>query len=72
MLLARVPRSPPKQPRDRALADEHRRIAAAVEAGDVAEARQAMSEHLDTIASWLGAARVELSARRVLGWSTTS
>jgi DNA-binding FadR family transcriptional regulator len=60
MLLARVPRSPPKQPRDHALADEHRRIVAAVEAGDVAEARQAMSEHLDTIAS-------ELAWRRTRG-----
>jgi DNA-binding FadR family transcriptional regulator len=36
---------------------EHRRIVAAVAAGDGAEARRAMSDHLDTVAGYLDAVR---------------
>jgi DNA-binding FadR family transcriptional regulator len=51
MLLARVSLARPGY-RQRALA-EHQRILAAVTSGDVAEARQAMSDHLATLATYL-------------------
>ena len=38
--------------RQRALAN-HRRILAAVASGDAAEAREAMSDHLDTLGGYL-------------------
>lgn len=52
LLLARYPLARPDYRFERAL-PEHRRILAAVAAGDPAEARVAMSTHLDTIASYL-------------------
>jgi len=52
LLLARYPLARPQYRQRRAL-PEHRRIFEAVAAGDVAEARAAMSDHLDTIASYL-------------------
>ena len=53
LLLARFPLARPRYRQDRAL-PEHRRILDAVTAGDPAEARAAMSDHLDTIAGYLG------------------
>lgn len=52
LLLARFPLARPQYREQRAL-PEHRRILAAVQAGDAAEARKAMSDHLDTIAGYL-------------------
>jgi len=43
---------------------EHRRIVKAVEGGDVAEARQAMSDHLDTIAAYFGGHRSRRGSQR--------
>jgi DNA-binding FadR family transcriptional regulator len=52
LLLARYPLARPQYRQERAL-PEHRRILAAVSSGDPHEARQAMSDHLDTIAGYL-------------------
>lgn len=52
LLVARFPLARPEYRLQRAL-PEHRRILEAVRAGDVVAARQAMSDHLDTIASYL-------------------
>jgi DNA-binding FadR family transcriptional regulator len=52
LLLARYPLARPQYRQERAL-PEHQRIFAAVSARDPQEARQAMSDHLDTIASYL-------------------
>jgi DNA-binding FadR family transcriptional regulator len=53
LLLARFPLARPDYREEIAL-PEHRRILAAVTAGDSAGARQAMSDHLDTIGGYLG------------------
>jgi DNA-binding FadR family transcriptional regulator len=53
LLLARYPLARPQYRQERAL-PEHRRILAAVSSGDSAEARLAMSDHLDTVARYLG------------------
>jgi GntR family transcriptional repressor for pyruvate dehydrogenase complex len=52
LLLARFPLARPQYREERAL-PEHRRLLDAVAAGDPAEARQAMSDHLATIAGYL-------------------
>jgi DNA-binding FadR family transcriptional regulator len=52
LLLARFPLARPQYREERAL-PEHRRLLDAVAAGDPAEARQAMSDHLGTIAGYL-------------------
>ena len=52
LLLARFPLARPQYRQERAL-PEHQRILDAVTAKDPAEARQAMSDHLDTIAGYL-------------------
>jgi DNA-binding FadR family transcriptional regulator len=52
LLLARYPLARPQYRTERAL-PEHRRIYEAVAAGDVDEARAAMSAHLDTVARYL-------------------
>jgi DNA-binding FadR family transcriptional regulator len=52
LLIARLQLARPQYRQERAL-PEHKRILAAVKAGDRAEARQAMSDHLDTIAGYL-------------------
>jgi GntR family transcriptional repressor for pyruvate dehydrogenase complex len=53
LVLARYPLARPRYRQDRAL-PEHRRILDAIAAGDSAEAQAAMSDHLDTIAGYLG------------------
>jgi GntR family transcriptional repressor for pyruvate dehydrogenase complex len=53
MLLARVSSFARMQYRTERALPEHRRVLAAVRAGDAAEAREAMSDHLDTIAGYL-------------------
>jgi DNA-binding FadR family transcriptional regulator len=53
LVLARYPLARPRYRQDRAL-PEHRRILDAIAAGDSAEAEAAMSDHLDTIAGYLG------------------
>jgi GntR family transcriptional repressor for pyruvate dehydrogenase complex len=63
LLLARFPLARPQYRQERAL-PEHRRILAAVSAKDPAEARQAMSDHLDTIAGYLDEHRGGRRARR--------
>jgi DNA-binding FadR family transcriptional regulator len=63
LLLARFPLARPQYRQERAL-PEHRRILAAVTAGDAAEARRAMSDHLDTIAGYLDEHRGRRGARR--------
>jgi GntR family transcriptional repressor for pyruvate dehydrogenase complex len=63
LLLARFPLARPQYRQERAL-PEHRRILAAVSAKDPAEARQAMSDHLDTIAGYLDEHRGRRRARR--------
>jgi GntR family transcriptional repressor for pyruvate dehydrogenase complex len=64
LLIARYPLARPQYRAERAL-PEHRRILAAVASGDPFEARAAMSDHLDTIATYLvdqdGAARTPVS-----------
>jgi DNA-binding FadR family transcriptional regulator len=52
LLLARFPLARPQHRLERAL-PEHRRILAAVEAGDPGEARAAMDDHLATIVGYL-------------------
>ena len=52
LLVARFPLARPEYRQQRAL-PEHRRILEAVRAGDAEAAGQAMSDHLDTIASYL-------------------
>jgi DNA-binding FadR family transcriptional regulator len=52
LLLARYPLARPQYRIERAL-PEHRRILDALASGDAAEARAAMSDHLDTVASYL-------------------
>ena len=54
LLIARYPLARPQYREERAL-PEHRRILAAVMAGDADEARRAMSAHFDTIAGYLRA-----------------
>jgi DNA-binding FadR family transcriptional regulator len=63
LLLARFPLARPQYRQERAL-PEHRRILAAVSAKDPAAARQAMSDHLDTIAGYLDEHRGRRRARR--------
>jgi DNA-binding FadR family transcriptional regulator len=53
LLLARFPLARPSYREEIAL-PEHRRILDAVTAGDPSEARKAMSDHLDTIAGYVG------------------
>jgi GntR family transcriptional repressor for pyruvate dehydrogenase complex len=53
LVLARYPLARPRYRQERAL-PEHKRILEAVVGGDAAAARQAMSDHLDTIAGYLG------------------
>lgn len=60
LLLARFPLARPQYREERAL-PEHRRILDAVAGRDSAEARAAMSDHLDTIAGYL--AELELTSR---------
>jgi GntR family transcriptional repressor for pyruvate dehydrogenase complex len=52
LLVARYPLARPQYRVERAL-PEHRRILAAIESGDAAEARGAMSDHLATVAGYL-------------------
>jgi DNA-binding FadR family transcriptional regulator len=63
LLLARFPLARPQYRQERAL-PEHRRILAAVTAKDPAEARAAMSDHLDTIAGYLDEHRGRRRTRR--------
>jgi DNA-binding FadR family transcriptional regulator len=65
VLLARVLLARPDYRRRAVL--EHRRLFDAVKAGDVAEARQALSDHLDTIAGYLGKRRPRRGSRRTAG-----
>ena len=60
LLLARFPLARPQYRQERAL-PEHRRLYEAVAAHDPVEARQAMNDHLDTIAGYLAEHR---SAKR--------
>jgi DNA-binding FadR family transcriptional regulator len=53
LLIARYPLARPQYRQERAL-PEHRRIYDAIAAGDAANARAAMNDHLDTIAEYLG------------------
>jgi DNA-binding FadR family transcriptional regulator len=63
LLIARFPLARPRYRQERAL-PEHRRILAAVTAGDAAEARKAMNDHLDTIAGYLDEYRAQRRSRR--------
>ncbi len=63
LLVARYPLARPQYRQERAL-PEHRRILAAVSSGDPTEARQAMSDHLDTIARYLGEHRGSVRRKR--------
>jgi DNA-binding FadR family transcriptional regulator len=63
LLLARFPLARPDYREEIAL-PEHRRILEAVTSGDGAGARQAMSDHLDTIAGYLDEHRGQRRARR--------
>lgn len=63
LLLARYPLARPQHRKDRGL-PEHRRLCAAVAAGDRDEARRAMSDHLDTIARYLEEHRANGAATR--------
>jgi GntR family transcriptional repressor for pyruvate dehydrogenase complex len=63
LMLARFPLARPEYRQERAL-PEHRRILAAVTAGDGAEARQAMRDHLDTIAGYLDEHRGRRQSRQ--------
>jgi DNA-binding FadR family transcriptional regulator len=63
LLLARFPLARPEHREEIAL-PEHRRIHEAVAASDVGEARQAMSDHLDTVVSYLSAHRAQRSRGR--------
>jgi DNA-binding FadR family transcriptional regulator len=63
LLLARFPLARPRYREEIAL-PEHRRILEAVTAGDSAGARQAMSDHLDTIAGYLDEHRGQRRARK--------
>jgi len=56
LVLARYPLARPQYRQERAL-PEHNRILTAVASHDPAQARQAMSEHLSTIAAYLGGYR---------------
>lgn len=56
LMLARYPLARPQYRQERAL-PEHHRILAAVASHDPDQARQAMSEHLSTIAAYLGGYR---------------
>lgn len=53
LVLARFPLARPRYRQERAL-PEHRRILNAIAEGNAEEARRAMSDHLDTIAGYLG------------------
>jgi GntR family transcriptional repressor for pyruvate dehydrogenase complex len=66
LLLARLPLARPEYRRDRAL-PEHRRILAAVRAGDAAEARNAMGDHLATVAGYLDEHCAQRQPRRSAG-----
>ena len=63
LLLARFPLARPDYREEIAL-PEHRRILEAVSRHDAAEARQAMSDHLDTIAGYLDEHRGQRRRRR--------
>jgi GntR family transcriptional repressor for pyruvate dehydrogenase complex len=63
LLIARYPLARPQYRQERAL-PEHRRILAAVSSGDPEEARQAMSDHLDTVARYLGEHRGTVRRKR--------
>ena len=63
LLLARFPLARPDYREEIAL-PEHRRILEAVAAGDGPEARQAMTDHLDTIAGYLDEHRGQRRQRR--------
>lgn len=63
LLLARYPLARPQYREERAL-PEHRRILKAVADGDSAEARRAMSDHLDTVAGYLGEHRGSVRSKR--------
>lgn len=52
LFMARFPTARPQYRQQRAL-PEHRRILAAIEAGEAEEARDAMRAHLDTVAAYL-------------------
>jgi GntR family transcriptional repressor for pyruvate dehydrogenase complex len=71
LLVARYPLARPQYRQERAL-PEHRRILAAVSAGDPAEARQAMSDHLDTIARYLGEHRGGVRRKRARSASSAA
>jgi GntR family transcriptional repressor for pyruvate dehydrogenase complex len=66
LLLARFPLARPQYREERAL-PEHRRLLAAVASGDPAEARQAMSDHLATIAGYLEEHRGTSRSKRRAG-----
>jgi DNA-binding FadR family transcriptional regulator len=66
LLLARFPLARPQYREERAL-PEHRRLLAAVASGDPAEARQAMSDHLGTIAGYLEEHRGTSRSKRRTG-----
>jgi DNA-binding FadR family transcriptional regulator len=63
LLLARLPLARPESRQQRAL-PEHRRILDAVAAHDPVAARQAMSDHLDTIGGYLEERRQRRTPRR--------
>ncbi|MGH2866834.1 MAG: FadR/GntR family transcriptional regulator, partial [Solirubrobacteraceae bacterium] len=63
LVLARHPLARPRYRQERAL-PEHRRILEAVAAGDPDAAQRAMSDHLDTIAGYLGEYRRKPRRRR--------
>jgi len=63
LLIARFPLARPQYRQERAL-PEHRRILAAGSSGDADEARQAMSDHLDTVARYLGEHRGTVRRKR--------
>jgi DNA-binding FadR family transcriptional regulator len=63
---ARRPLARPQHRHDRGL-PEHRRILAAIASGDAAEARAAMSAHLDTVELYLHEYAREAAAHRAGG-----
>lgn len=63
LFLARFPLARPQYRQEISL-PEHRRILDAVAGGDPAEARQAMNDHLDTIAGYLAEYRRESARQR--------
>lgn len=63
LLLARYPLARPQYRQERAL-PEHRRILAEVSSGHTDAARQAMNDHLDTVARYLGEHRGTVRRKR--------